>query len=128
MALVLIGAVLGQGLPVSSVVQWAQHASTSPEVECNHQGVCPKNPDGPCPCEHDLSVDSPSPEEPTLTTCTESDPDGTVTATQPKWLPRLESNFEEDISARRTRSSRYIARTSQLLGDEIFHPPRRPSA
>lgn len=130
LALCLGGILLVQAAPVKSVLQFVQHA----ECQCAHVGVCPRNPEGPCPCDHSSSADptaatdAPTDGRPIVQECDgpSSNALGVMSTIKALFTPTLErpapflrptdsSSASEDLS-------------SQRVGDDVFHPPRATAA
>ena len=130
-----------QGVPVESLL----HAADSSCV-CAEQNYCPRNPDGDCACPHhghdrghggsasesentttsaSTPVDS---DRLVLRSCDTTGPDARAGVAAAKWLvPRVERPLSPPV----VETERVAAdgeRTSQRIGDDIFHPPWSRSA
>lgn len=123
LALLLV-AVLGlQGVPLQSIVQSVQHGAA--HQACSHpDGVCPMTPEGPCSCNHDAPS---SPDEPTVRNCSNSGPAAILSLALPKRVPNAEAPIPAPRSDRHVRTPHRLVLSSQRVGDDIFHPPRRPA-
>ncbi len=120
LSLLLILAVGVQGLPVHTFVQHIQSPHT--HHECSHsKGYCPTNPDGPCQCDHN-SIDPPG--EPTFQPCSDHSSTTALIASSPKWRPLSTEQIPVPHAHPLDYSSTPVTRSSQRMGDDVFHPPR----
>lgn len=123
LALAVAVVVGGQGVPIQSIVQSLQHGTA--HHQCDHpEGVCPMNPEGPCTCDH--SSETPT-NEPTLRSCGTGQADALL-STLTRWLPLSRVQRPTPRLHVRSQAAVYTIRSSQRVGDEIFHPPRRWAA
>jgi hypothetical protein len=123
LVLVLVGMVLLQGPPVDLIMEMAPTVSV-----CTERGYCPRNPDGPCECEHHAShapADTPSTATDgpaVMRSCDTGGPDALAAAFPVKWVVRQSSPL-----LRRLRplslTAAYQQRTSQWAPNDIVRPP-----
>lgn len=119
LALALVVVVTGQGMPLQSIVHSLQHDAA--HHQCDHSdGICPMNPNGPCTCDHssDESTDGPA-----LQSCSSSQASA-VAATLSRWIPWSRVQGPAPQMHVQSQAAVYTIRSSQRMGDEIFHPPR----
>lgn len=128
LAVVLAGLVLGQVTPVQPLLSSVWPAQ---ECQCVHHGVCPRNPEGPCTCDHSAPAsDSGSTADPTATDgpvlkdCDGASPTALGVASPlkallvPGWKRPVPFHHLFDPSFRNDDLS------PQRMGDEVFRPPR----
>lgn len=120
LVVVLAGGVLLQGLPLRTVVNHVWQAGETHQC-AHHGGVCPRNPDGSCPCDHGDARDASSP---ILQSCSEVHHPTVAPAPSSKWVPR---SIPRGVSPRVTErpwAHEYVDLVPQRFGDEVFRPPR----
>lgn len=121
-----------QGLPVQEVLE------AGATCVCEERGFCPRNPDGPCQCDHHHSSSEPirtSGEEqvqtsddgnahPVIQSC-DGGGQTAIGSTSPyRWLvPRGTAMTNPTPSVISYEIASRI-RSPQQVGDDIFHPPR----
>ena len=121
LVLALAGTMLLQAAPVQSILSVVRHAQ---EHQCAHRGVCPRNPDGPCPCDHSGSADTESRDGPRLKACEGGHGGVLAPVTAPKWQSPETAGGPAPRVSGTEYSHLYQLLSSQRLGDEIFRPPR----
>lgn len=122
-ALLLGGVLLFQAAPVQPVLQLVQHV----ECPCDHEGICPRNPNGPCTCDHSSSSSDAGmavADGPVFQDCDGASQNAVNTVSTIKALfgPTPEA---PDPSLRFNEPSfSSDALSPQRMGDDIFRPPR----
>lgn len=124
MVFVLVGALVGQGLPLHTMVQYVEKAAAQHECACAQQGVCPENSGGPCACDHSGSLDTTADDASVLPSCRAGQPDKNFVADVSKWIFNGGSAALLDSLPISFGPHFYLTLSPQRLGDEIFRPPR----
>lgn len=120
LVLVLAGGVLLQGLPLGTVVHHVWQAGETHQC-AHHGGVCPRNPDGSCTCDHGDAHDAASP---IIQSCGEAHAPTVVRAGSFKWVPRANPLGLSPRVMERPRPPASVDLVPQRFGDEVFRPPR----
>lgn len=126
LAVLLVGVMGMQGVPLSLL----QHAAPTPCV-CMERGYCPRNPDGPCTCEHGPDESETAGthhhsenthEGPVLQPCAPSGSDALTAVSPLKWLierPPLLLSAPTSPSP----SVAYRFESPQGVGEDVVYPP-----
>lgn len=127
LALVLAGVVLLQSGPIQSVVHSIQ--SVQHECSCHRDGICPRNPDGPCTCDHHSApADADSSEGPVFRVCHDTQSDAVRTVVTPKRVFNREARGPIPPVFTHRRPVEYDELSPQRVGDDVFHPPQQRGA
>lgn len=122
LVLLLAGTVLLQGGPVQLLVEQARQTLVRHHCSQCLQGFCPRNPDGPCTCDHSSSTDSA--EGLVLQACDGNHQAALSPAPSPKWLSVIEAAGPTPPLTDQQCGHLYSGLSSQCMGDDILRPPR----